>query len=306
MDVLRNDLNQDKKVEVRYEINEDEYIFEVKLSYKASMEFAVLFVEADGSFYTAKIVNGNSKNRINIKYDRLISYVMLRIVNIEDDSEVFVAYNDFLQNSSLDVEKNDKENIRALNDVYMQVSEEDFLKTDISLNEDKTVSIVNSSLPEALFSKDDNIEYKLNNSDRGRCLLNDAPEVLKEVFEEFTAFKSSLVNHDLYVFDRSISMDKGLAIKYNARCTPLSEIFADYVNPFIDGKIYPKELVGKASRKGVCEYFVFARLGRHLKEEQPFAGATGFVFFHELPEEKDGIGYWMSYISASSGNLCMA
>ena len=315
MITLYNDLPEDKKVNVKYEEQERDCLFDVKLSYKASREFAILFVNKDGSFYTAKIAKGASSGKLTISKKRIEKSVMIRIVDIENDQEVFSAPFG-LGGRSANEDRTETEayggvgELKELNNSQLQVSEEDFLNTESPVNVPLQTACAVSAVIEPKNERElrsvEEIQSELFGefaaADEG-ITLNGAPEAMDEVFSKFTGYESVLKNHIFYMFDKKISAEHELKIQYNGEPTALNDIFGDYTNPFIKDSAYPKELVGRVELSGKSEYFVFAVLGRHLKEEQPFAGATGFMFFHKLPGSE--LGYWMSYISALSGNLCL-
>ncbi|QUH25094.1 hypothetical protein [Serpentinicella alkaliphila] len=60
---------------------------------------------------------------------------------------------------------------------------------------------------------------------------------------------------------------------------------------------------------GICydeqrqaKYFVYAIPGRKMKEEQPFGGNTGFVYWKScMQTNEEGIGYWMLHIDPMTG-----
>ncbi|WP_053954857.1 hypothetical protein [Inediibacterium massiliense] len=59
------------------------------------------------------------------------------------------------------------------------------------------------------------------------------------------------------------------------------------------------------NEKGEVAYYLYGVPGRFIKNEQPYEGKTGFVYWHSLEDkkaEKGDYGYWILHIDAKTGN----
>ncbi len=134
-------------------------------------------------------------------------------------------------------------------------------------------------------------------------LINDNEGILEELFEKFDLFETPLKNHVFYKLDEANAKKSALKIILNGFIVPVLSPLLEYKNPFGTSGGYPKYLIGETSIDGEIEYYVYGTLGRNLREEQPFSGATGFVYFEKIRESEEG--YWLMYVNAKTGRISL-
>ena len=120
-------------------------------------------------------------------------------------------------------------------------------------------------------------------------LINDNEGILDDIFNKFESFETPLKNHEFYELDETNAKKSSLKIILNGFIVPMLSPFLEYQqNPFGSSGNYPKYLIGKTTINGETEYYVYGTLGRNLREEQPFSGATGFVYFEKIKDSDEG------------------
>lgn len=135
------------------------------------------------------------------------------------------------------------------------------------------------------------------------ALINDNEGILDEVFEKFDLFETPLKNHIFYKLDETNAKKSALKIILNGFIVPVLSPLLEYQNPFGTSGDYPKFLIGETVIDGETEYYVYGALGRNLREEQPFSGATGFVYFEKIKDAEEG--YWLMYVNAKTGRISL-
>ena len=134
-------------------------------------------------------------------------------------------------------------------------------------------------------------------------LINENESLLEDNFDKLDLFENPLKNHVFYAINEAAAKKKGLRIILNGYVVPLMSPFLEYKNPFGTDSSFPKHIVGAARIDDHTEYYVFGALARCAREEQPFLGATGFVYFEKLRDSE--YGYWLSYINAKTGKISL-
>ncbi|MCL1914063.1 MAG: hypothetical protein FWG10_09360 [Eubacteriaceae bacterium] len=139
---------------------------------------------------------------------------------------------------------------------------------------------------------------------RSPSLINEDASILDQHFEEYNNFESELKNRKFYILDLQKAQDNSIKVLLNGLPVPLNAPFLDYENEAYDnfGK-YPRRIIGSLNAENSTEYFIFGTLGKNKPEDQPFMGATGFVYFEKLANST--LGYWLTYVNASTGKISL-
>jgi hypothetical protein len=69
---------------------------------------------------------------------------------------------------------------------------------------------------------------------------------------------------------------------------------------------YDHYIIGIQQEDGRPKYIIYGMPGRYIREEQPFGGQTGYVYWHPAKGQKSypgAFGYWMAYIDVISGTI---
>jgi len=396
---LPNDLRGTKfPVELTYNAEQDDkYSFNLKLKAEKGKEYAVLFVNDDGGYYTAEIISGDAAKSFSVFKLKIAHCRMVKIVDIETEQPVFLA--DFKVSSLQDGAASDSSedmapaaaevmqtdcNLEAASviemppapdnkDVSVEYETADSEQiSDESMEEsgDKPVIVIEdnrkskvmgfiserqpqleeehgvpvSSAKENALPNEENEETKVSEQDlnffadyekdaseaavldeeeddlyadvfikektrpevpksQKASLLNDNESILEDIFERFDSFENPLKNHEFYALDEANAKKSSLKIILNGFIVPLLSPLLEYKNPFGSNSGLPRFLIGKTMISKETEYFVYGALGRNLREEQPFSGATGFVYFEKIKDSDEG--YWLMYVNAKTGRISL-
>lgn len=108
-------------------------------------------------------------------------------------------------------------------------------------------------------------------------------------------------NHEFFIIDEDDKKLNDINIIYNGFVMPIIYPFMGYKN-FIDFDKLPPWIFGKCYKGNEIKYYVYGILGTRTKDSQPFLGSTGFIYYKDTIYED--YGYWLMYISHSSGKIC--
>ncbi len=89
---------------------------------------------------------------------------------------------------------------------------------------------------------------------------------------------------------------------------PLSQVCSEVVNNFQTGPVFQgHQLVGlQYDQKGAVKYLVHGIPGRFCLRDQPYGGATGYIYWHPLPGQQyqaGDYGYWLIHINPITGEV---
>lgn len=330
-------------VEVVYSTAEnDKYNFTVKIKGEKGKEYAVLFINNDESFYTAEIIGNEAQEKMfSVIKLKIAKCERIRIVDIETEQIVFEA--DFkisvYDNKEADTDKenkidetDDENNITAAVKPNKKINSNAELavkmkgivtEADIDKAAETFEDIISDEEYSADYEKDaaqtsvmidDESDYDIDlfmqdvkspeiSKSQKASLINDNEGILEELFEKFDLFETPLKNHVFYKLDEGNAKKSALKIILNGFIVPVLSPLLEYKNPFGTSGSYPKYLIGETTIDGEIEYYVYGTLGRNLREEQPFSGATGFVYFEKIRNSEEG--YWLMYVNAKTGRISL-
>ncbi|MDR2520330.1 MAG: hypothetical protein LBC69_04705 [Eubacteriaceae bacterium] len=134
-------------------------------------------------------------------------------------------------------------------------------------------------------------------------LINEDPYSLRQYFRPFGGFASPTRNREFYSMDDSLPGSEKLRVLLNGYNVPLATPFLEYKNVSVEGESLPKRLIGVLRADNSPEYFIFGCLGYNRPTDQPFMGATGFVYFEQMAQSS--LGYWICYVNAKTGKISL-
>ncbi|WP_329382787.1 hypothetical protein [Anaerofustis butyriciformans] len=172
--------------------------------------------------------------------------------------------------------KNEKENNKNINDEKEINQEFEFQDKDEEEDKNKIKKIINAN----------------------NILIDD---VLKNFsLENFTDLDS---NYKFYIMDEFEEKLNNINIIYNGFVMPILYPYMGFKNKNLENAILPSWIFGKFFKDEEVKYYIYGVLGSKKDNTQPFMGSTGFIYYE--PTVYDGFGYWLMYISVSTGKICL-
>lgn len=272
--VMKNEISAKKQAKVQYSLEDEIYFFETNI--EGDGEYALIFVNDDNSYYTAAVTQAGKTLMLKIDKKKIGASVKIKIVDINTDNEIFCC---------------------------------PFIVTAKKADEPETASAhaaeKNEEKPRIHIMEKANyikqMEKKYFTKQPPSFYYDACKKQFDQYFQTFTAYENILTAHTLYIYDEALSMEHEMHLMLNKGVVPLSKLYLHYINRYLpEGVALPRRIVGTAVIEGE-EYYVFGTLGAHLREQQPFTGATGFVYHYTFDE---GLyGYWLMYINAKTGKI---
>ena len=260
--------------EAEYEINGDTAVFSVKTSLDSQRQFAVVFYGTEKE-YTAAVERGGKNCVFNVPLFKIAFAEGVKVLDI-DDERVF-----------LDAEFKIKDESKPQIPMPSEFDIPNDLE--ISATEDAAAAkIIEDIFSDELFFEEENV-----------CNFS-SKSLFESVYKKFELFE--LPNHNLYIFDDENPLNSSVRINFAGGKASAQSLFLGYSN-FIKDVSFPEKILGEAFDGSGAEYNVFGILGRNVTEDQPFGGATGYLFFHRIPSSE--YGYWLMYLNAITGALCL-
>ncbi len=259
---------------VEYEIKGENAIFSVKTSLDQQRQFALVFCSAEKE-YTAAVARGGEACIFNVPLAKIAFADSLKVLDIEDE-RVFLSSKFKIKDGS---EPQD------LSPAVIKASSE----SEVGCDEDASaLKLIDDDFPDDYFLEEDFADVASSEA------------LFEGVYKKFDLFE--LPNHNLYVFDDENPLNSSVRINFAGGKVSAQSLFLGYSN-FIKDVSFPEKILGRAFDGSGAEYNVFGILGRNVGEDQPFGGATGYLFFHRIPSLE--YGYWLMYLNALTGALCL-
>lgn len=132
-------------------------------------------------------------------------------------------------------------------------------------------------------------------------LINSNSQLITQYLSEFKEFREEIDNHTFYSVDMEIPKLCEVNIVYNGFIMPFLYPYMGYKNTKIINDKYPDWIFGEVIKNKKTTYYVYGILGSKEKENQPFLGSTGYIYYQPL-NSKD-LGYWLMYLNAKTGKI---
>ncbi len=271
----------------------------IEIEIKKTGEFAVVF-SGGGRHYTCGIVKKGSAGRLSVPTAKIAFADNLSVVNIDTDESVASivitpAVTTKAGDAAAAAEAAMSAALSASVDAKTVVSAESgaAVPTD---NDERAYGSVGGG--GGASAEGDSAETPKKNAAAG--LINNRQGCLPAVFSRYSGLTDAKENEKFYIFDEYAAKKNDMKILYSGNIVPLDRVFLDYKNTFAGKASLPEKLIGESIHEGKVAYYIFAVCGRDIEREQPFGGATGFVYHYD---SADGYGYWLCYINAENGRI---
>jgi ABC-type uncharacterized transport system auxiliary subunit len=277
---MKNEISASNQAKVQYRLEGETYVFETNI--EGGGEYALIFVNSDDSHYTAAVTRAGKTLIQKIEKKRIAAAVKIKIVDVETDAEIFSC--PFISKKAAD-EKPDSEEPQSPPAEPVAVKAEEKPRIHIMEKTDQV-----KQLEKKYFSKHQPMMY-----------FETCKKILAEHFKPFGGLSGLSDEHVLFAYDEDLSAEHELRLVLNKGIVPMSKLYLHFINRYLPEDIaLPARIIGTAVIEG-DNYYALGVLGEHIREQQPFMGATGFVYHHMLADGK--YGYWFMYINAKTGKI---
>ena len=337
--------NDNAKMHFDIKENEDFLSITLKITSLPISEYAVVFIMGNKEYTAAIFKTEKEKNLqkiINIEKNKVENFNKIEIVDIysgeilfdyEHEKELDIPFFDEKGKESernilkediniikeenelmdlnlnnqikLEDEKEDKKDILEKED-QLEVLENLF---DIFSNKNDKVNEVNSEQINSNEETNQEFEFKEQDEKKDKNkikkIINANNILIDDVLKNFSLenFSDLDNNYKFYIMDEYVENINDINIIYNGFVMPILYPYMGFKNKNLENAILPSWIFGKFFKGEDVKYYIYGVLGSRKDNTQPFMGSTGFIYYE--PTVYDGFGYWLMYISVSTGKICL-
>ncbi len=286
--VMKNEINASMQAKVQYCLEGDTYVFETSI--EGGGEYALIFINDDDSYYTAAITPAGKELIHKIEKKKIAASIKIKIVDINTDAEIFCC--PFIVSAADEAPEQSDETGQDPRAQNVEKQEE-------------TTAVKEAAKPHIHIMEKANqvkqIEKKYFSKHQPMLYFETCRKQLEEYFEAFHGYGGLLEAHTLFAYDEALSEAHEMRLVLNKGVVPLSKLYLHFINRYLPESItLPRRIIGTAVIEQE-DYYALGVLGEHVREQQPFMGATGFVYHKPLADGR--YGYWFMYINARTGKI---
>ena len=282
INIEKNKVESFNKIEIV-----DIYSGEILFDYENEKELDIPFFDEKRKESEKNIL----KEDINIikEENELMDLNLNNQIKLEDEKEE----EDYKEDKNSILEKKDQ--LEILEDLFNIFSNKNDEVNNKEMNDEEEIN------QEFEFKEQEDKEEK----NKIKKIINANNILIDDVLKDFSLenFSDLDNNYKFYIMDEYEENINDINIIYNGFVMPILYPYMGFKNKNLENAILPSWIFGKFFKDEAVKYYIYGVLGSKKDNTQPFMGSTGFIYYE--PTVYDGFGYWLMYISVSTGKICL-